>query len=624
MQEFDLSEYTKEDIDKSIDSAIKKFESIDQIDMSRMQRQIQITSDILYSYQSGIENIILEAPTGFGKSILGFFLTVVLSELMNDSQSYILTSNLFLQDQYENDINRFKFNSSHAQLKGQSNYICSVNGEKFTKRACSHVSLTKVESDEDFTECSKTCKYLQQRKKAMSQKSAVFNYSYWLSSMNLVYEKLGDFAPFFPRALTIFDESHLLGDIVQQMFGQDINISRLMLMSTNLQKMLKFNYTNFQDIDDESANVLTSYYTLKTEQDSTDFDKIYELIIEFVSILSELHKKLKTNVNQIKKDPETNTEKKLLTEEEKRYIAFTEQIESIISSVNILSKIYKDVGKDSIVLTCPEQYNKVSKKYEDHLILQCTEERELIKSKVLKFTQYSLFMSATIGNIDQYAEQYGIDNYKAIYIESDFDFSKSPIYNVSPSIKMSYKYKKQNLPTMMKYVQKILEHHENERGLIHTGNFEFMKYLRELNNPRLLFYTNAAEKLEMLRKHSLKSDSVICGPSILEGVDLPDDMCRFKMFMKVPYQSLADKLTKRKMNKYEGWYNWVTMIQFLQGLGRGIRHKKDYAVTYLLDGSFSWFLNSNRKPTFVENRLSAVNIDALDSTLGDDFDAMFG
>ena len=50
--------------------------------------------------------VILDAPTGSGKSLIAMWSAYVLKEL--GKQGYLVTSDLMLQDQYEEDFKQFK------------------------------------------------------------------------------------------------------------------------------------------------------------------------------------------------------------------------------------------------------------------------------------------------------------------------------------------------------------------------------------------------------------------------------------------------------------------------------------------------------------------------------------
>ena len=49
------------------------------------------------------------------------------------------------------------------------------------------------------------------------------------------------------------------------------------------------------------------------------------------------------------------------------------------------------------------------------------------------------------------------------------------------------------------------------------------------------------------------------------------------------------------MNIKPDWYQWKTCVNILQGIGRSVRNEKDWAITYILDGSLSDLIHRNRK-----------------------------
>jgi Rad3-related DNA helicase len=88
---------------------------------------------------------------------------------------------------------------------------------------------------------------------------------------------------------------------------------------------------------------------------------------------------------------------------------------------------------------------------------------------------------------------------------------------------------------------------------------------------------------------------VLMGPSILEGLDLASDKSRLQIFLKVPFPSLGDKFVSAKMNFQPDWYSWKTTCSILQGVGRSVRSKDDWCVTYFLDGCLTDLLRRSRK-----------------------------
>ena len=188
----------------------------------------------------------------------------------------------------------------------------------------------------------------------------------------------------------------------------------------------------------------------------------------------------------------------------------------------------------------------------------------------------------------------GIEKAKFIRLSNGFDYKKSPIVFVD-RWKMSLDHKQESLPKAIRMLDKILEKHKGHRGLIHTGSYEFSKYIKQHSTHvrRIIEYNKSSEKEEAIIKFKNGVNGVIMGPSILEGLDFADETCRFQIFFKVPYPSLGDPLTREKIKQSPGWYDWKTGITLQQGAGRSIRNKEDWAVTYILDACFNNLINKS-------------------------------
>jgi hypothetical protein len=81
------------------------------------ERQSYVLKEIDTAFASGYKYIILEAPTGFGKSPVG------IATALTFGSSYICTSNKDLQTQYCRD---FPFVKS---AKGKNNFMCEVKDD---------------------------------------------------------------------------------------------------------------------------------------------------------------------------------------------------------------------------------------------------------------------------------------------------------------------------------------------------------------------------------------------------------------------------------------------------------------------------------------------------------------
>lgn len=86
----------------------------------RRESQTYVLNEICEAFNSGYKHILLEAPTGFGKS------PVAVAVAMTMSSSYICTSTKDLQIQYSRDFPFLKL------AKGANNFRCLVK-EDFIK-----------------------------------------------------------------------------------------------------------------------------------------------------------------------------------------------------------------------------------------------------------------------------------------------------------------------------------------------------------------------------------------------------------------------------------------------------------------------------------------------------------
>ena len=121
-------------------------------------------------------------------------------------------------------------------------------------------------------------------------------------------------------------------------------------------------------------------------------------------------------------------------------------------------------------------------------------------------------------------------------------------------------------------------------------------------------YEGSKQKGVMLELFKKKDDAVLMGPSLLEGLDLKDDISRFQIFFKVPYPHLGNPLIKAKMQTSNEWYDWKTGISIMQGVGRSVRSEDDWAITYILDACFRSLINKQGffPPSFTE-RVKTIN-----------------
>ena len=525
--------------------------------------------------------IVIDAPTGTGKSVIAMASSLVLIEL--GKKGYIIASDLSLQDQYESDLYRYKL--PWGSVKGVDNYDCSVNGLPFSLGDCRLKGMSYEKAKE--LSCYSNCGYLNAREKAINSRIALLNYSFWLIQRNYVEDKRAEDggSPFEQRDFVFFDEAHKVDEIVQNHFSPTIDRTlntKLLVLNGFLQKWA-FNQPRVTKNKLEAilGTLLKSTDKVEILMTMKELKGFLELYLEAGSDIKTAAKK-RFGDRDVPKDWQT---------------AFTtvDRIKDIHCKFEDYIEIIEQVGIDKLV---------ADQRPEDAQFT-CLEEQWLIKKHLHAKANFKVFMSATIGDPASYMKIMGIDNARFIRLSNDFNYDKSPIVFVN-KYKLSMREKENSLPHVVEIMDKIISKHKGQRGVIHCGSYEFMNYImsKSKHTFRLMNYENSKEKAETLELFKKKEGAVLVGPSILEGLDLKDDTSRFQIFFKVPYPSLGSPHVKAKMNYMSEWYDWKTSVQFLQGVGRSVRSKDDWAVTYVLDACFKSLVG--KLPPNIKSRIKMV------------------
>lgn len=593
-----INDVTKEDIIEAIQCCL-------QISPLITPSKTLINSVYLIMSSLFIENkkyVILEAPTGSGKTIIGFMSFFVVQYLYNkknnyisnkilpiESLSYFLTSAKMLQEQIDSDLDRFDFRDYIFMLKGVANYDCNLETDRLIKpykldfnnkeitrisyadRPCKGLSKKDRSENPEYKICDLSCNYQLARLEASTKPNTVLNYAYFLNIMR------SDFSPFFSdRLITFADEAHLIPDIVCNIFNFEFN-QFLINQIFKLLEEIEIGYGSKCCITLKEKLMKCFEYFKKPLKSPSELKQYFNLIIDIRPELSFFIKEkgFETIITSVNKNIE-RIDELLLTYNDFKDLIETRPQDIFFESVQIAhdkttdAKVYKHIVKD-------------------------LSESEMVRKHFLTKLNKGVFMSATLGNIDEYANMMGMekDEYVSLRLPSQFNFEKSPIF-ICKSSWLNYANFDKNIDkALMDTLSICLNIHPKEKGIIHTSTFKISNLLKEKINMglvpdknRFLFYQSAEEKEKMvnLMKESSKP-YVIVGPSMYEGLDLKDDSGRFNILIKVPYSGIDD-YTKMKMNRFPFWYMRNTLEKIIQAIGRTNRHINDYSSTYLIDSCF--------------------------------------
>jgi Rad3-related DNA helicase len=569
-----------EEINEKLDQIIKE-ERLGKGFQFRTGQRETITAICKTYFEDPKATIVIDAPTGTGKSIIAMASSLVLSGF--DKQGYLITSDLSLQDQYESDF--YRLGLHWPSVKGADNYECSVNNLPFSLGDCRLKGMGYEQASK--LDCYGSCDYLQNRQRAINHRVCLLNYAFWLLQRNYVEDKKADEggSPFAQRDFAFFDEAHKVDEIVQNHFSPRVDSDISSRIQTVNSFLMKWGFSEPKVTKNRIDSVINMLLN------ETDNKKIFEAMGYLKQYLGHYN-----SMNQdIKSAAKKRFSNGLVPKDWQNAMTALDRIKDVYCKFDDYIDIIAEVGLDKMVV----DQNREEAKF------TCIEEQWMIRKHLHSKADFKVFMSATIGDPASYMRIMGIENARFIRLTNDFNYDKSPIVFINKH-RMSMREKEASLPKVLEMLDKIIDKHKGQRGVIHCGSYEFMNYImaKSKHTFRLINYENSKDKAGALELFKKKEGSVLVGPSILEGLDLKDDTSRFQIFFKVPYPSLNSPHIKAKMKYMPDWYDWKTSVSFLQGVGRSVRSKDDWAVTYMLDACFRGLIS--KVPKDIKSRIKMI------------------
>jgi ATP-dependent DNA helicase DinG len=509
------------------------------------------------AYESGKNQVILELGTGVGKSAIGVTIARYLEAhgktLYNKegdklTGAYIVTTQKILQEQYLRDFGPQSGKGLVRSIKSSNNYQCSFYSDQScaeSKRILS--KLTKQLSGSEFQKhCKSSCPYSIEKQEFIDSPISVTNFPYILAE-SMYAGKLE------PRGLLIVDEAHN----TESELGKFIEVT----------------------FSEKFAKDIIKCKPPKNESQSAIFDWVKTTYLKSLQKhLSSLEKSLAKLSNDIHG----------YGVQSKQY----EILDKHICKVDRFIEVYKQENWTMNVAIPPYDNKKAGKKYEFKPIDVSLYSYDTF----FKLGGRVLIMSATIVDKDIFCSSLGlnVDDIAYLAIQSPFPIENRPIHYL-PVGSMSKSSIDSTLPKSAEVIRMLLEKHSNEKGIIHCVNYRIAKYIQEsVGSPRLMLH-DSSNRDEVLKLHINSTEpTVLLSPSMMEGVDLKDDLSRFQVVCKVPFPYLGDLVVKKRMERNEKWYPYMTAKSVIQSLGRSIRNEKDFAVSYIIDSDWERFYKNNK------------------------------
>ncbi len=516
--------------------------------------------------ECGYKHISLRAPPGTGKSGVGRTLMEFMLNV-RDWKSFLLTSTIHLQNQYQNDYSQNNPNFvNFKKITGRRNYDCKLS--KCVLRCDDGLCRDRLSDDKpcpnymhakdlfigSLPNGLPTCDFYEAKERAIHADITLMNYPL-LCTENLFghsYKK---------RNFMVLDEAHNIEDQILLFVKESV-------AESTLQEDLSVEFpSNWRKIKD--VNMWAEWMWNVGE----NYERLY-------------------NFTKDSNDPIKQAE--------------IERFHGKAQTFKYKSEKLSNVNCEWVV--CPDEHiNTVEFKP----VLG----QDYVPELILKSADHHLYMSGSISDVDYLSNMIGVDPSEIydINIETPWNLRERNPILYYPVTRMHAKGNDFALLKRFKklkpYLEWIFDRHADEKGLIHTNSTKYASILLKLfeDEPeffnRFITYHPSSDKYNDLNLptkteaiHLLKKSNepkILVSYSLWEGVDLPDDDCRFQVFTKAPWLNPNDEVVQKHRTLDPDWYNKVTAQKFIQGVGRGMRSADDTCMNYVLDEGFETILGDN-------------------------------
>ena len=502
--------------------------------------QQKILNRIIWAIDNGYKNIILEAGTGIGKSAIA----TTLANMYEDS--FILTMTKQLQKQYLHDF------PDLVEIKGRANYKCHIRGN------CDFC----IQKELGQNRC-KGCKFLAALKRAEISDNIITNYDFFYYALVSNFDQ---------RKLLILDEAHNFERKILKLSSFELDRERI---------AIKFGIDIFECVinGESSVNKLKKddqyWINLSRTLSESCKKKIREM---------DLPEDVQTSLDYFNTNPEMFKERQELKED-----------------IDYYNKIASRLSRGELIIDLPE-YEKIinDKKFNDKLKAEfkpysVTDET----MRFLNMADICIFLTGTLGDKKKFCQWNNInpDETYHIYQKSPFSLENRPIIldfagKLSGGTKHGPNWRSMQA---IEKIREILDRHRYQKGVIHTSSTEQAYWIKENLPDYDLIVVEGDERNRIIDDFSAsEKKSVLVGASIKDGVDFKGDICRFQIMFKIPYPQ-KNELVKYRTAQDKKWYFYQAVMAIMQAYGRGIRDMDDYCTMYIIDSSFEYLFNYNRK-----------------------------
>lgn len=421
-------------------------------------------------------------------------------------------------------------------LWGRGNYPCLRSEGRVSCAECSHSSGSVCRNKAG------RCEYVMAKRYALQAPVRILNYEYWITEANYV-------GGFGNEDLVIVDEADALENVMAKFVG--LEFSQGMMRNLGIQTPKYKTTSSEKSLDEWRSWARTAIFKV--------LRKIADLTIQMKG-----------------------------EEVEPELIRRKEKLTGILRKLNM----FMECVDDTWLYDEKEWDGKKSISFRPTWVT-----KELAERYVWGHGRKFVLMSATFPPLPVLAKVLGLSMGDIAYREfpSTFPAENRPII-LNPVANLVYAEMEVESEKVVEEVKRLLEFHKQEKGLIHTVSYKLARMVLDIGDPRLVSHNGNDKILAVEDFKNSPEPLVMVSPSSERGISLDGDKCRWIVWVKAPYLNLRDKLVSARLYKSPVgnlWYKSSTLMTVVQGCGRAVRSKDDYAITYLLDQQIVKLLTEN-------------------------------
>lgn len=569
---------TEANIKEAVKVAFLKLGSTPRRVGSGNNTQADVVAKIIQLFLIGKnKNVILRAPVGSGKSIIGAATSLAMLELVKvDAPAcYLFSPTKMLATQYEKTFNGL---SEFMVARGKTNYQCLADTKnKSTAEAC---KLTKMEilTNNLYDKKCFGCGYFKLQKRLLSVEPTIFvgptawGFAVQNASMSVNRNNI----------LNVYDEAFLLGQTVASAFETVLTVKSVDDMIGLLRPVQHL-------IDDAKIKAVVDIRDAIKNGEKLSKDYVFNNVVQAFAIIAEELKLIAKKYKEAKKKYEDDLKFDKL-------------------NISLLYMAYGKFIQAAKALCLPTEYafdyeqSKFRKEFNVKTLPIIPGAQAW---SFLSNSSHNLFMAGTL-DAQTLTLELGLDESSTMTLDLSYCWpvENKPLISFleNENINKAKLETHEFLNYYLSRIETIVRAHVDikQSGIIIVPSFALVtKIADKIKSAKLHVKivmhdgTEIGERVVSTYFKSVKdgNTSLLITAGMWEGLDAADDLARYVILPKAPVAVLTDVRTKALNDKYPSIVKADTKNKILQSLGRGVRNESDWCVYYSLDSITSMYLS---------------------------------